>query len=267
MKRCTLAEGFTLLDLLELDPVGDDVFCNGVVFDRKGALYGGQVAAQALAAAGLTVDPERHPHSLHGYFLRAGRADRPMTLQVARDRDGRSFSARRVVAVQDGEVILNLSCSFAVPEEGSDNQLATAPACATPAEHLPRHTGMGLPTIEVRLPEQSELELSWPERMWARCVLPLPADPLLNACVLTYVSDMGSGLATLIEKGMRSTITLDHALWFHRPARLDSWVLMDLRPGSTASGRGWYTGSVYDEQGVHVASLVQETLFRRPRRP
>jgi acyl-CoA thioesterase-2 len=257
--------GFTLLDLLELEPLGDDIFRNGVVFDQERALYGGQVAAQALAAAGMTVDPDRRPHSLHGYFLRPGRTDKPMILRVSRDRDGRSFSARRVVAVQDGEVILNLACSFAVAEDGIDNQLAASPL-ASGGVGAPRQPSMVLPSIEIRAPEQPTDDLPWQTRMWIRCVLPLPADPLLNACVLTYVSDLGSGLASLASAGeIRSTTTLDHALWFHRPAVLTDWVLLDLQPGSTAGGRGWYTGTVHDEEGVHVASLVQETLFRRPR--
>lgn len=256
--------GFTLLDLLELKCVGKDVYRNDVVFDQDRPLYGGQVAAQALAAAGLTVEAPRRPHSLHGYFLRPGRTDLPMTLEVSRDRDGRSFSARRVVALQEGEVVLSLSCSFALPEEGVDNQL-DVPAAVSPPHQLTWGYRRDLPSIEMSVPEQPVEDLRWPMRMWLRCSLPLPDDPLVHACVLTYVSDLGSGLTSLMGEGMSRTTTLDHALWFHRPARLDAPVLLDLRPGSTAAGRGWYAGSVHDEQGVHVASLTQETLFRQPR--
>ena len=256
--------GFTLLDLLELEPLGDDIFRNGVVFDQERGLYGGQVAAQALAAAGMTVDAARRPHSLHGYFLRPGRTDKPMLLRVSRDRDGRSFSARRVVAVQDGEVILNLACSFALPEDGVDTQLAATPVLTGPG--VTQQPSMVLPSIEIRSPEEPQDDLPWHTRMWVRCTLPLPEDALVNACVLTYVSDLGSGLAALAsDVEIKTMTTLDHALWFHRPVNLSSWVLLDLTPGSTAAGRGWYTGTVHDEQGVHVASLVQETLFRRPR--
>lgn len=220
------------------------------------------MAAQALAAAGLTVDPERRPHSLHGYFLRPGRTDLPMALEVSRDRDGRSFSARRVVALQEGEVVLNLSCSFALPEEGLDNQLA-AKAAVLPPRELQTAPRTDLASIEMGVPQQQVEGLRWPTRMWLRCSVPLPDDPLVHACVLTYVSDLSSGLASLMGEGMTRTTTLDHAVWFHRPVRLDEWVLQDLRPGSTAAGRGWYTGSLHDEQGVHVASLTQETLFRQ----
>lgn len=222
------------------------------------------MAAQALAAAGLTVDPERRPHSLHGYFLRPGRTDLPMTLEVSRDRDGRSFSARRVVALQEGEVVLNLSSSFALPEEGDDNQLA-GKAPVSPPRELQTALRADVASIEMGVPQQPVEGLRWPMRMWLRCAVPLPDDPLVHACVLTYVSDLSSGLASLMSEAMTRATTLDHALWFHRPVRLDEWVLQDLRPGSTAAGRGWYSGSLHDEQGVHVASLTQETLFRRPR--
>jgi len=126
---------------------------------------------------------------------------------------------------------------------------------------------MKVASIEVREPEQSTDSRRWPPRFWVRCGLPLPPDPLVHACVLTYVSDLGSGLGKLAGEDIGNTTTLDHALWFHRPALLDRWVLLDLYPGSTGGGRGWYTGSVYDEAGVHVASLTQETLFRPTRTP
>jgi acyl-CoA thioesterase-2 len=257
--------GFTLLDLLELEPLGDDNFRNGVVFDQERALYGGQVAAQALAAAGMTVDPDRRPHSLHGYFLRPGRTDKPMILRVSRDRDGRSFSARRVVAVQDGEVILNLACSFAVAEDGVDNQLAASPL-ASGGVGAPRQPSMVLPSIEVRAPEQPTDDLPWQTRMWVRCVLPLPADPLLNACVLTYVSDLGSGLASLASaEAIRSTTTLDHALWFHRRVSPENWLLVDLSSRGVRGGRGLYTGEIWDTRGSLVASLAQDALYRQKR--
>ncbi|MFB4319245.1 acyl-CoA thioesterase [Actinomadura sp. 21ATH] len=253
----------SVLDLLALEELDRDLYRTTVAFDDPYPLYGGQVAAQALRAAGGTVPEGRLPHSLHGYYLRGGDAARPTIFRVDRDRDGRSFSARRVVALQGGEVIFNMSASFHTPEDDDDRQAHPMPAAPPPEESA----GDALPrlfSLEGRVPPQP-YESDWPTRMWARSTLPLPADPLVHACVLTYLSDISSGLAALHDGPGRSGSSLDHAVWFHRPVRMDDWVLMDLVPHTVAAGRGWYTGSIHAHDGTLAASLTQEALFRTPR--
>jgi acyl-CoA thioesterase-2 len=251
-----------LIRMLAVEEIDRDLFRGTLVFDDGEALFGGQVAAQALMAAGLSVTPDRSPHSLHGYFLRAGDASRPTIFQVYRDRDGRSYSARRVVALQGGEVIFNMSASFHVAEDGVDYEVTAMPEVPAPQDapawELPR-----LFSMEGRLPPQPYAAALYPTRMWARTTAILPDSQLPHACVLTYLSDFSTGLAPIDGDSSIPSSSLDHAVWFHRPCRMDRWVLMDLVPHSAAGGRGWYSGSVFDESGVLVASLTQEMLFRR----
>jgi acyl-CoA thioesterase-2 len=256
----------TLRDVLDLEEIDRDLYRSRLTYPDPHALYGGQVAAQALLAAGGTVADDRLPHSLHCYFLRRGDAARPTLYRVDRDRDGRSFSARRVVAVQDGEVIANVSCSFAVPAEGPDESVTSAPPAGDPGGQ-PEFRMPRVLALEGRLPEQPYPEAEWPLRFWVRAVETLPDDELTHACVLTYMSDVGSGLAAFPASTGRMGSSVDHAVWFHRPARLDDWVLCDLVPHTLAAGRGWYTGSVFDPAGRLVASLTQEMLVRSPSRP
>ena len=256
----------TLLDVLTLEEVDRDLYRSTLVFPDPLPLYGGQVAAQALLAAGRTVAPDRLPHSLHGYFLRSGDAARPTVFRVDRDRDGGSFSARRVVAVQGGEVVLSMSASFQAPTPGPDVQVSPDPGAEDPAGCEP-FTLPRLFTMEGRTPSQPWPQASMPTRFWSRSTVALPDDPLVHACALTYLSDIGTGLSALPEDEAAPGPTLDHAVWFHRPARLDAWVLMDLVPHTVSGGRGWYTGSVTTRDGVLAASLTQETLFRPGRNP
>jgi acyl-CoA thioesterase-2 len=256
--------GVSLPELLDLEPLDRDLFRGNTVFQEPHSLYGGQVAAQALVAAGRTVPPDRAPHSLHGYFLRAGDAGRPTVFLVDRDRDGRSFSARRVSAVQDGEVIFSLSASFHVDEEGRDRVAEPLPE-AEPPEGLPPTPVPRLFSFEARRPTQPYPDSLWPTRFWARCTADLGTEPLLHTAVLTYLSDVFSGLSPLADEEWTSMSSLDHALWFHRPARLDDWVLMDTVPRTTGGGRGWYTGTITSTGGELLASIAQETLFRRRR--
>jgi acyl-CoA thioesterase-2 len=252
----------SLLDLLALEPLDRDLFRATAVIDETVPLYGGQVAAQALHAAGQTVPEGRVPHSLHGYYLRGGNAAHPTLFRVDRDRDGRSFSARRVVAVQNGKVIFNMSTSFHTPEPGLDRQVQPAPAAGDPDRLAP----MVLPrllSMEGRVPAQPFEVGQWPTRFWCRCALALPDDPLVHACALTYLSDILSGLSPLAQDGWHPGSSLDHAVYFHRPVRMDRWVLLDLVPRSVAGGRGWYTGTVHGVDGALAASLTQETLFRQ----
>ncbi|WP_256255409.1 acyl-CoA thioesterase [Actinomadura madurae] len=254
----------SVLDLLDLEELDRDLYRGTLVFDDPYPLYGGQVAAQALRAAGGTVPEGRLPHSLHGYFLRGGDAARPTIFRVDRDRDGRSFSARRVVALQGGEVIFNMSVSFQRPAEDVDRQVHPAPAAPDPRT-LPESPVPRLFSMEGRVPPQPYEPADFPTRLWSRCTVPLPDDDLLHACVLTYLSDISSGLIALHDGRARSGSSLDHAVWFHRPVRMDEWVLMDLVPQTVAAGRGWYTGTLHTAGGVLAASLAQEVLFRTPR--
>lgn len=260
-----LATQRTIIDLLDLECIDPNMFRANFVFPDPYPLYGGQVAAQALRAAGLTVDEDRLPHSLHGYFLRPGDASRPMLLQVYRDRDGRSFSARRVVAIQGGEVVFNMSASFHVIEHGGDSQIEVLPAVSSPQGNRP-YAIPRLFSFEGRAAEQAHPNLDYPVRFWARCTEPLARDQLLNACAITYLSDISSGTATFNNETHSSSASLDHAIWFHRPINANDWVLTDLVPHTIAAGRGWYTGSIFQADGTLVASLTQEALFR-PRRP
>jgi acyl-CoA thioesterase-2 len=254
-----------LLDLLDLEEIDRDLYRANVVFPDPLALYGGQVAAQALRAAGLSVDPTRLPHSLHGYFLRAGDASRPTVFQVFRDRDGFSFSARRVVALQGGEVIFNMSASFQRPETGYEDQEPLMPA-APPPDGSPGYEIPRLFSFEGRMAPQPYGPVPWPTRFWARCVVPLKDDPFLHACALTYLSDISSGLSRFHTEEYTSSSSLDHAVWFHRPIDAEGWMLSDLVPHTVSGGRGWYTGSIFSADGALVASVAQESLFRR-RRP
>lgn len=256
----------TVLDLLELAETEPDVYQASLVYDDdQFVLYGGQVAAQALLAAGRTVPQERVPHSLHCYFLRGGSSARPTVFRVERDRDGRSFSARRVVALQDAAVIFTMSASFSVAEAGVDVEAGPDPELPPPAglPDLPLHR---LTSFEGRLPPQVRPGLDdLPTRLWARCTARLPDSPLLHACVLTYLSDFSTGLALLEDDTSATGASLDHTVWFHRDIRMDDWVLMELAPHTAAGARGWYTGSVHRSDGVRVASLAQEALFRKRR--
>jgi acyl-CoA thioesterase II len=252
----------TILDLLDLEYIEENIYRSCAVVDEPHRLYGGQIAAQALYAAGRTVPAGRLPHSLHGYFLRQGSSRRPTLFQVDRDRDGHSFSARRVVAIQEGEVIFNMSASFAVSRSGADRDAETSPDIP-PVDPLPAYTHPRVPSFEFRTPDTGQ---RMPSRFWIRCCVALPDDPLLHAAVLAYVSDISTGLIALEDGDSQAGPSLDHAVWFHRPARMDGWTWQELTPHTVAGGRGWYTGAVHASDGSRIASIAQETLFRT-RRP
>ena len=255
----------SILDLLDLEYIEENLYRASPVFREPHRLYGGLVAAQAVYAAGRTVPAERLPHSLHGYFLRPGSTARPTVFQVERDRDGHSFSARRVVAIQDGEVIFNMSASFAAPRSGADRDAAAAPDLPSPDPlprwNLPRH-----PSFELRTADTGR---RLPVRFWLRSVVELPADPLLHAAVLAYTSDLSTGLVELEDGDAEAGPSLDHAVWYHRPGRMDHWTWHELAPHVVSGGCGWYTGAIYAADGSRIASFAQEQLFRalRPVRP
>jgi acyl-CoA thioesterase-2 len=263
-KSSFVVPDLTVLDLLSLEEIDRDLYRATSVFNDPFPLYGGQVAAQALRAAGLTVPAGSYPHSLHGYYLRSGDAARPTIFRVERDRDGRSYAARRVVALQGGEVIFNMSASFHTEEDGVEADIVPPPDVPGP-DGLP---GAALPrlfSLEGRLPPPPFPGAEWPTRFWARSTLTLPDDPLVHACVLTYLSDISTGLSAYHDDKSASGSSLDHAVWFHRKVRMDDWVLMDLVPHSISGGRGFYSGTIRSADGSLAASLAQEALFRARR--
>lgn len=261
-----VAELLRVLDLEELDR---DIFrgVNPRGDARRPRLFGGQVAAQAARAASLTVPDDRLLHSLHGYFLRGGQADRPTILHVDRDRDGRSYSARHVTARQDGQVIMSLLVSFHVEEQGHEYETPSLVGTVPAPEEIPEagsasihHSIFDLRVLGIGT--TSSAFRRTPHRYWARARGQLPDDRLLHACVLTYLSDIGSGLAKLHQEQPRGGPSLDHAVWFHRPARMDDWVLVELVPEAAAGGRAFYTGTVHDREGQLLATLAQEHVLR-----
>ncbi|MEU4997965.1 acyl-CoA thioesterase domain-containing protein [Streptomyces sp. NPDC021622] len=251
----------TLSDLLVLDKTAEDSYQAPVVVEESFPLYGGQIAAQALLAAGLTVSGRQLPRSLHAAYLLPGDTTAPVDFEVERDRDGLSFSARRVVARQHGRTVFTMSASFHEPSAGQDTQLGEHPAPTPPEESEPFEMGR-FPLLEWRLPAQTQ---PWgrgrPTRLWARTKDTLPQNPLLDACALTYLSDVSTGISGVSGGGKYAGITLDHTVWFHRQVSFDSWILLDMIPKTVAQGRGWYTGGMYTTEGTLAASLAQETLF------
>lgn len=260
--RAAAVDG-SFTQMMSLEEIDTNIYRAGYVFEEPYALYGGQVAAQALMAAGLTVGEDRKPHSLHGYFLRPGNAAKPTVLQVFRDRDGRSFSARRVVALQEGKVIFNMSASFAQPVESPEF------GEPLPVDQAPLGTWSKLPRMfgfEARTTEQVYDAKDYPLRFWARCTEDLGASQLLHQCALTYLSDISSGVGAYNTDEYTSDASLDHAVWFHRDVDMNGWVLMDLHPEAVTHGRGLYRGRLGAEDGAHLATIAQETLFRPTRR-
>ena len=262
----------TLLDIEELDRDLYRAQNPSLGFARH--LYGGQVAAQALRAAAATVPDGQSAHSSHGYFLRMGRTDRPTVLRVHRDRDGRSYSHRRVEAIQDGEVIFSLAASFHVAEQGPQMEI-DGPDGVWDVESLPI-AGLGqgnaehLDIFELRVlmtephAQQPPGHLRSPARFWIRPKGVVGDDPVVNACIVMYLSDMGSGFSELDMPGVPfgGGPTLDHAVWFHRPVAVDQWLLLHLEPVIATRGRGWYRGGVFDRSGTRLASVTQEIVVR-----
>lgn len=279
-----------LIDILDLETVEEDIFRGRSPETPLQRIFGGQVAGQALVAAGRTVPPERGVDSLHAYFLRPGDPHVPVVYLVDRIRDGRSFTTRRVVGVQHGRAIFNLSASFQVPEDGVDH------ADPMPAAPDPE----SLPTFAERLAPYADRLDGWSSRprpidlryvgdhpmaatmdgeprpaasqVWLRTDGELPDDPLLHVCALTYASDMTLLDSVLLPHGMSwqtATVvgaSLDHAMWFHRPFRADDWLLYDQRSPSASGGRGLATGQIFSRDGRLLVTVVQEGLVRRPQR-
>jgi acyl-CoA thioesterase II len=254
-----------LAALLDLEVLDRDLFRgeNEVGAGARMSLYGGQVAAQALRAAGATVPPERLPHSLHGYFLRPGLVDRPVILHVDRDRDGGSFSARHVRAVQDGEVIFSMVASFHAREESATFDAVATRGGADPATLAARPSPFLVDVREVTPTRIGDGQVRHSDSLWVRASSPLPDDPLVHACAVTYVSDLGSGFGQVDVPGLPAGgPSIDHSLWFHDPIRADEWMLLELWPLKASGSRGVYSGSLRSEDGRLGALLTQEMLLR-----
>jgi acyl-CoA thioesterase II len=278
-----------LLELLRLEPIEVNLFRGQSQDLGWGAVFGGQVLGQALSAAAQTVPDDRFVHSLHGYFLRQGDARRPIVYTVDRIRDGRSFTTRRVVAVQGGNAIFTLEASFQIEEGGLQHQ-ADAPLDVPQPESLrPDHEAARdwadtLPdplrtrALAVRPIEMRSIDPMNPlrpevrppvRRVWLRAPDPLPDDPALHRYLLAYASDfhllttaMLPHGVTVATKGMQ-VASLDHAMWFHRPFRVDEWLLYAIDSPSASGGRGLVRGQFFDRAGRLVASSAQEGLMRK----
>jgi acyl-CoA thioesterase-2 len=276
-----------LLRLLDLERLEMNLFRGESRDIGSPQVFGGQVLGQALMAASRTVDAERTVHSLHAYFLRRGDFKAPIVYEVDRSRDGASFTSRRVVAIQHGQPIFHMSASFQLPEPGPDHQ-APAPS-VTPPEDLPDLYGALRQHLD-RMPEQGRqywsrkrpfefrsveaLEEGKPQpgvqHIWFRLIEPLPVgDPVMERCLLAYNSDHHLlGTATLPHglsyfAGNVQLASIDHAMWFHRPFRIDDWLLYALISPSSSGARGIAFGRIFDRAGHLVASTAQEGLMRQ----
>ncbi|HLM65111.1 MAG TPA: acyl-CoA thioesterase domain-containing protein [Acidimicrobiales bacterium] len=261
-----------LLDVLDLEPVGDDAYRprHGGAGRGGHRLFGGQVAAQALRASAASVDDGYAVDSMRAYFLRPGRPDAPITYAVERVRDGRSVATRRVVALQGGAAILDLDAAFGRPQPGAG--VTAGPPVVSPVGALdPPEAAPPLPRPPWRRDRLVDMRPASPARsgiraVWARAPGPLPDDPAVHACVLAYLTDMGpvSVVVTALghEHGRLVTASLDHCLWFHHPVRVDRWLLYELQPAGVARARGLARGSVWDQDGHLVATVLQEALAR-----
>jgi len=236
-------------------------------------LYGGQIVAQALGAAYLTLKPQFVPHSLHAYFLRMGDADEPVRFEVERLRDGRTFVARQVVARQSMGAILNMSASFqAEGPSAMDVQLAEPPVVAAPDDGKEVSWS---PLFELRLVQGSYQGLGDGQQSacsWFRVLEDLGDEPTVHAAALAYASDSGpTWLAGALHEAQCTPdetwrpVSLDHAIWFHRPFRADEWLLFQASTNSLHDSRGLTHGHIFSRDGALVATVAQEVFLRRPR--
>lgn len=259
--------------LIALEPHGPDTFVGVSPPYSWGRIYGGQVIAQALRAAMSGVPAERPVHSLHAYFILGGRLDEPVRYEVDRVRNGASFMTRRVVARQSYGAILTLEASFHVREEAPQVQTVVAPAGVTPPEELAEQ-GWGWMLERRSVAEQPR---SGRVLTWVRVDSTLGDDPTLQACGLALASDTSAVGAVraahprgVVGDGANEVFmgaSLDHAVWFHHPTRVDEWLLIDFSCHFVGHARGLSIGHVFDRAGRHVATIAQEALLRERRPP
>ncbi len=259
-------------ELLQLEPHGPDTYVGiAARYPWGGRLFGGQVVAQALRAAAMTVPEDRPAHSLHSYFIRAGSNEEPIRYEVERLRDGRSFTTRQVVARQSGGAILNLSVSFHVGEDEIDAPIAVLPADLAPPDdpaHID-HSWAGL--LQRRATFLDESTLGY----WIRLDADLGDDPVDHQCALAFMSDAAPSRAARLphpdavgdngDRRLFQGASLDHSVWFHRSTDPSQWHWFDTRSHGLNGGRGLVTGDVIRVDGLHVATIAQEVLVRRVR--
>jgi len=280
-----------LLKLLKLEKIEENIFRGKSQDLGFGNIFGGQVLGQALSAAGQTVTEERSAHSLHAYFLLPGDPAMPIIYDVDCIRDGRSFTTRRVKAIQKGRAIFNLSASFQVDEPGFDHQdeLPDVPGpegirpelemARELRDRIPEHLRAKLlcdRPIEIRpidpvnpfAPKKKP-----PVRYtWIRANGRLPDDLTIHQCMLAYASDFGMVATSMLPhgqtfwKGTMQVASLDHAMWFHRPFRMDDWLLHAMKSPSASNARGVTFGRVFTQDGLLVATTSQEGLIRYRKR-
>lgn len=278
-----------VLTALELEPVDENTFVGRSLPQLHGRVYGGQVLAQALLAAGRTMTTERLPHSVHGYFLRPGDLEEPITFAVERLRDGRSFSARRTHAIQSGKPILSMITSFQADQQGLDHA-EQVPQVPSP-EELPssvelfssldhpvaqffyRNGAFDLRHVEGDLFTAPGEVRTDRQHLWMRARGPLPANQLAQRAVLAYACDQ-----VMLEPIMRrhhlswmtreaSVASLDHAMWWHRDVDAGDWLLYSQFSPSASGGRGLGVAKVYSRSGELVATIAQEGMVRVPQIP
>jgi acyl-CoA thioesterase-2 len=279
-----------VLDLLDLEQIELDIFRGRSPEERIQRVFGGQVAAQALVAAGRTVPGDRSVHSLHAYFIRPGDPSIPIVYNVERVRDGRSFTTRRVVAVQHGKAIFTMSASFHVFEEGVEHQASVMPEVPDPEtlptfrermEPLVGHMPGFMDWLSKPRPVDARYAspLTWEAvhdpalrsaetNVWFRYDADLPDDPLLHVVLAAYASDFTLVDTVLLAHGLAwgaTNITgasLDHAMWFHRPFRTDDWLLYAQESPWAGGARGLARGEMFTASGDLVVSVVQEAMIR-----
>lgn len=277
-----------LLNLLDLEPLEFNIFRGRNRDIGSGRVFGGQVLAQALVAAQRTVEEDRPAHSLHGYFILPGDLSIPIVYFVDRLRDGKSFTTRQVTAIQHGRAIFNMSVSFHVDEPGLEHQsqMPDVPAPETVRSELEiirERTPADLPEplrklitqdrpIDYRVVEEIDPFNPVPQpavrNMWVRTIGPMPDERLAHQAVLAYFSDYGL-LGTALQPHGRTyrrpdiqVASLDHSMWFHRPCRVDEWLLFSIESPASAGARGFSRGSIFTREGTLVASVAQEGLMR-----
>ncbi len=282
-----------LIKLLSLEKIEENLFRGQSQDLGWGTVYGGQVLGQALSAAVKTVPEDRFVHSLHSYFLRPGDVDRPIVYDVDRIRDGRSFTTRRVVAIQKGRPIFNLSASFQIEEEGFSHQ-DEAPEAPEPesllteqeraskfTERLPmfmREQALAERSFEIRVADPLEDPVAPKERPplskhWFKTTGKLPDRPSLHRFLLAYASDFNFLTTSLRPHGISwltpgmQVASIDHTMWFHRPFRVDDWLLHCVHSSSAEGARGFVRGRIFDQKGNLVASTAQEGLIRQHTTP
>lgn len=276
------------LRVLELEQVDENTFAGASVPMPHGRVYGGQVLAQALLAAARTVPGDRLPHSVHGYFLRAGEIEEPITFAVERMRDGRSFTARRTHALQGGVPILSMITSFQLDQAGAEHsgaapdvpgpdELTSAHELLAPVDHPLAALWGKAAAFEVRHVEEplylGSGQPSDRQHVWMRAVRPLPDGSraeVLHRALLAFACDQVM-LEPVLRRHGASWATpklvvasLDHAMWWHRPVRVDDWLLYAQASPSAQGGRGLGTAWVYDRAGRQVATIAQEGMVRFP---